>query len=76
MNDVPVEKLEIHALLVQDAALFPQSKQVLLFIGESDKLLVHFGSSEVFLVEQNLTGISRGAEAVFTSVDFSLESHL
>lgn len=69
---VAVEELQVHALLVQDAAFFPEGQEGRLLVGEEDELLLDFFAREVLLVEQLLSGLGGRAEAILPRVNFTL----
>ena len=68
----PVEELQVHALFVKNAALLPQSQQVLLLHRERDELLVDFGRGPVLFLNEQLSGIGCGAETVLSRIYLTL----
>ena len=69
---VPEEQLEVHALLVQDASLFPQLQQAGLLVGQVDQLLLDLALGEVIRLQQLLAGLGGRAETVLTGIDLAL----
>ncbi|GMR45925.1 hypothetical protein PMAYCL1PPCAC_16120, partial [Pristionchus mayeri] len=69
---VAVEQLQVHALLVQDATLLPQSEQSCLLLGELLQLALDVVARADVIVEQLLAGVGRLVERVLAGIDLAL----
>ena len=69
---VPVEQLEVHALLVEHPAVLPQLEQAGLVLLQSNQLLLHLLTGVVTRLKKHLSSLSCGTEAVLPSVDLAL----
>lgn len=69
---VPVEELQVHALVVLLVPLIPEVLQLLLLIRQGDQLLLHVLGGRVVCIQQLLALVCDVLEVVFVGVDFTL----